>query len=253
MDTGFNTPLLEIFRRGEAPRDVRMLAAKAALAPRAHEQLGLLMGLTGDPDAEIAATADATLRMIPNESVAAFLARSDVPDSMRAFFAARGVSPGEQAAPTSDEPLLDTSDDSNESEEERQVPLLQRIATMTVAQRVVRAMRGSREERAILIRDSSKLVSVSVLSSPKLTETEVERIARMTNVSEEVLRVIARSRAWTKSYGVMVGLARNPKTPVAVSLNLLSHLADRDLKTLSTDRNVPDAVRAAARRKVVTK
>jgi hypothetical protein len=94
-------------------------------------------------------------------------------------------------------------------------------------------------------------VSVSVLSSPKLTDTEVERIARMTNVSEEVLRIIGRTRAWMKSYAVMAALARNPKSPVALALNLLPRLTDRDLKVISTDHNVADVVRTTARRKVV--
>ena len=60
-----------------------------------------------------------------------------------------------------------------------------------------------------------------MLSSPKLTGQEVEAIAKMANVGEEVLRVIGTNRQWTKNYGVVAGLVRNPKTPVAVSLNLL--------------------------------
>jgi hypothetical protein len=254
MDTGFSTPLLDSFRRDEVPREVRLLAARGELAPRAHEQLALLMVLTEDGDAEVAAIAGATLAAIPAESLAQFLARSDVSDSTRAFFAARGVRPA--ASPSSDDqPLVSVADDVQAEEpeegEEETLPVVQRLAAMTVAQRVVRAMKGTREERAILIRDSSKLVSVSVLSSPKLTDTEVERIARMTNVSEEVLRIIGRTRAWMKSYAVMAALARNPKSPVALALNLLPRLTDRDLKVISTDHNVADVVRTTARRKVV--
>jgi len=74
----------------------------------------------------------------------------------------------------------------------------------------------TREERAILIRDSNKLVNAAVLSSPKLTETEVERIAKMTSVSEEVLRIIGRTRAWMKNYSIAAGLARNAKTPITM-------------------------------------
>ena len=50
MEAGFRTPLLDFFRRGEVARDVRLLAAQGALAPRAHEQLGLLMLLVSDQD-----------------------------------------------------------------------------------------------------------------------------------------------------------------------------------------------------------
>jgi hypothetical protein len=123
---------------------------------------------------------------------------------------------------------------------------------MNVAQRAIRAMKGSREERALLIRDPNKLVSTAVLSSPKITDTEVEAIARMANVSEDVLRIIGRRRAWMKSYAVMAALARNPKTPIAMSMNLLPRLTDKDVRMISTDRNVPEVLRATARRKVVS-
>ena len=71
----------------------------------------------------------------------------------------------------------------------------------------------------------------------------------MTNVGEEVLRVIGTNRQWTKNYGVVAGLVRNAKTPVAVSLNLLQRINDRDVKLLALDRNIPEPVRMAARRR----
>lgn len=249
MDAGFSTPLLDFFRRGEVPRDVRLLAAKGALAPRAHEQLALLMLLVRDSDKEIASVADQTLSVIPEDSLSEFLARSDVSDATRAFFSLRGIEPAEAGSPDSDDPLFD-SDEEDDEEFDESLPLVERIAGMSVAQRVVRAMKGSREERAILIRDPNKLVNVAVLSSPKLTDTEIEGIARMANVSEEVLRIIGRTRAWIKSYPVVVALARNPKTPVATSLTVLGRLMEKDLKTISTDHNVPDVLRATARRRV---
>ena len=250
METGFSTPLLDVFRRGEADRELRMLAAQGAVAPRPHEQLALLMLLVSDPDQEVAATAEATLSSMPRSVVADMLARSDITTEVRAFFAARGVEAAANPAGADESAAQAGSDDDAEPSADTR-PVTQRLAEMTVAQRVVRAMKGSREERAILIRDSSKLVATAVLSSPKLTDTEVESIAKMANVQEEVLRIIGRTRAWVKSYAVAVALARNPKTPVALSMNLLSRLTDRDLKLISTDRNVPDVLRATARRKLV--
>jgi len=87
------------------------------------------------------------------------------------------------------------------------------------------------------------------LSSPKLTGQEVEAIAKMANVGEDVLRVIGTNRQWTKNYGVVAGLVRNPKTPVAVSLNLLQRINDRDVKLLALDRNISEPVRMAARKR----
>ena len=50
---------------------------------------------------------------------------------------------------------------------------------MGFTERLKAAMRGSREMRAILIRDPNKMIAASVLSSPKVTEPEVEAFAKM--------------------------------------------------------------------------
>jgi hypothetical protein len=251
MVAGFTTPLLDFFRRGDVERDLRLLAARGALAPRAQEQLGLLMLLVQDRDPEVARTAEETLQAIPPESLSQFLAGSDVSTEIRAFFSARGLEPSESPGDDEDEdPLFDGGEDGESPEDEDEATTLQRIAGMTVAQRVVTAMKGTREERAILIRDSNKIVNVAVLSSPKLTETEVESIAKMTSVSDEVLRIIGRTRAWMKNYTVTAGLAKNAKTPIALSMNLLARLTEKDLKVLSGDRNVPDVVRTSAKRRL---
>jgi hypothetical protein len=228
MDSGFKTPLLDVFRRGEAPVELRLQAARGVLAPRAHEQVELLILLVKDADPEVAAAAEATLQSIPAEPLAGFLARGDVAGDVRSFFAARGVTPA--ATPSdSDAPLVDTAPEPEKPEEDAK-STLQRIAAMTVAQRIGLAMKGSREERAILIRDPNKLVSVAVLSSPKMSEPEVENIAKMASISEEILRIIANTRGWMKRYGIVVALARNPKTPVAISMNLLSRLTEKDVR-----------------------
>ena len=133
-----------------------------------------------------------------------------------------------------------------EEKEKKKQSTLQKIAALNPAQRLALAMKGTREERAVLIRDPNKIVAVAVLSSPKISESEVSSIAKMANVSEEILRIIGNTRAWMKSYTVTSALVKNPKTPIAVSMNLLQRLNEKDLKMLTTDRNMPD-VRADGR------
>ena len=249
------TPLLDFFKRGEVAREVRLLAAAGALAPRAHEQLSILILLLDDSDREVRETAQATLDRLPVESLTPFLARSDVPIGVREFFADRGVFPAEIPALSADDPLLDTEPGAGEAaepenEDQSRDSLIQQLASMSFTDRLKAAMKGSREMRAILIRDPNKMIAAAVLSSPKLNDAEIEGFSRMANVSEEVLRVISSNRAWTKNYNVVVGLTKNPKTPVALSLNLMARLNDRDVSTLASDRNVPEPLRQAARRRV---
>lgn len=246
-----STPILDFFKRGEAARDVRMLAAQGTLAPRAHEQLALLILLLDDQDPEIRSTADQTINKIPEEALKGFLARSDVSVDTREFFADRGVFPADIPLIEVDEPLIDTEPDDSElpAAGEREGVAAQ-LAKMSFPQRLKAAVKGSKEMRAILVRDPNKLISVSVLSSPKLTENEVESFSRMANVSDDVLRIIGKNRAWTKNYSVIVGLTKNPKTPVAMSMNFLSRLSARDLGLLAVDRNVAEPLRIAAKKKV---
>jgi hypothetical protein len=248
------TPLLDFFRRGEADRDAKLLAADGLLAPRAHEQLALLVLLHDDPDAEIRSRAIATLSRIPTEVLTGFLGRSDVSLDIREFFADRGVFPAEIPTITVDEPLIDTSPEEAEEDDARDDArdgLASKLAKMGFTEKLRAAVKGSREMRSLLIRDPNKMIAASVLSSPKLTDSEIEAFARMANVSEDILRIIGSNRAWTKNYSVVVSLSRNPKTPIAMSLNLMARLADRDVSALSIDRNVPEPLRQAARRKVV--
>jgi hypothetical protein len=250
------TPLLDFFKRGEVARDVRLLAAQGALAPRAHEQLAILVLLLEDTDPEIRRTADSTLNQIPVAVLKKFLARSDVSINLREFFADRGVFPDEipaiEAVEDQDQPLIEPETEPAASEtDEGKLTAVQRLATMSFTERLKAAMKGTREIWAILSRDTNKMIAAAVLSSPMLTEPEVESFARMANVSEDVLRTIGTNRAWLKNYSVVLALAKNPKTPVALSMNLIQRLGDRDLNMLSVDRNVPESLRAAARRKVV--
>lgn len=260
MDVGFRSPLLDFFKRGEVAKDVRLLAARGALAPRAQEQIALLAILTEDSDPEVRGAAEATLAGISNDSLATFLGKSDIPEGLRDFFRGRGIEPIPGGAP-SDEPLVDVdagggqpdagADEGAEGDGERQGSA-QRLALMNVAERMKAAMKGTKEERAILIRDPNKLVSVSVLSSPKISDSEVENFAKMGNVSEEILRIIGQNRAWTKNYGVIAALTRNPKTPLSVSLNFVQRLNEKDLKALAMDRNLQQALKLAVKKRIST-
>jgi hypothetical protein len=246
------------------------------LALPVPEQIAILMLLVLDPDSTIAARARRTIVRLPVSTLASFLGNPDVPERVRNFFAARSEDVADQT--TDEEPVEDddaegeAGTDAGPGEESdgesngalaeaivegsaaaadqsvAHVGALRRLSTMNVAERIKAAMQGTREERSILIRDPNRVVAAAVLSSPKLSESDVESIARMSNVSDEVLRQIGTSRMWAKSYTVVAALARNAKTPIGVALALLPRLTERDVTILAADRNVPEAVRLSARK-----
>lgn len=130
--------------------------------------------------------------------------------------------------------------------DEKKLSPLQKIARLGVGGRIQLAMKGNKEERAILIRDGSKIVSAAVLESPKITDQEVETFAALKNVNESVLRAIASKRKFMKLYPVMRALTFNPRTPLDVALPLLKSMLIQDLRYLSMNKNVSDTLRKLA-------
>jgi regulator of extracellular matrix RemA (YlzA/DUF370 family) len=128
------------------------------------------------------------------------------------------------------------------------VSLIRRIMFMNTKDRMKLAMKGDREARSILIRDSNKVVCSAVVKNPRVTEQEVENIASMRTVADEVLRLIALNRSWARSYPIIHNLARNPRTPIPTVMNILPRIRTKDLLNLTQNRNVSEAVRRQAYR-----
>jgi hypothetical protein len=133
-----------------------------------------------------------------------------------------------------------------EPDAQRRQTLLQQIAKMTVAQRVQFAVKGGSEARRTLIRDTNKVVQRAVLQSPRLTDQEVEAFAAMSNLTDEILRLIAANRVFRKNYVVVRNLLNNPKVPLDVSLHLLPMINAVDLKKLTMNKNIPETLRSSA-------
>lgn len=137
--------------------------------------------------------------------------------------------------------------DGDEISNER-ISMVSRILKMGMKGRVKLALKGDREARNILIRDPNRVVAQAVIANAKITEQEVEKIASMRTVPEDVLRLIAINRNWARNYMIMHKLAQNPRTPIANVMTILTRLQMRDLAALSKNRNVSDAVRRQALR-----
>jgi hypothetical protein len=338
-------PLVEQFRQGRVPRDLRLMAAQAALPLGPTDLADLLEFLLHDVDEQIRDSASASLLGIPADEMRplakdrgslpgllawiltnreerelqeAVLQNTTLPDEAIEARAATlpeelaelvvinqvrllrrtsllealeqnqslskdqrrrlrelresfhiGEQPAETAAvpppaapppPTIEEPEEEPPPPANDAEavarylgaEEQQdtekVSAVQRLYRQNTAQRMISALKGTREDRAILVRDPNRLVSSAVLGSPKLTDVEIESFAGMRSLSDEVLRRIGNHKEWTKRYGVISNLVKNPRTPLGISIGLVSRLNPRDIKGLAVDRNVPEVIRKQAQK-----
>ena len=133
------------------------------------------------------------------------------------------------------------------------ISLIRRIMFMNVKDRMKLAMKGDREARSILIRDSNRVVATAVVQNPRVTDQEVENIAAMRTVADEVLRLIALNRNWARSYPIIHNLVRNPRTPIPTVLSTLPRIRTKDLKHLIQNRNVSEATRRQAQRLAQTR
>ncbi len=128
------------------------------------------------------------------------------------------------------------------------VSLIRRLMLMNAKDRVKMAMKGDREARGILIRDSNRVVATGVIQNPRITDQEVENIAAMRTVTDEVLRLISMNRNWARSYPIIHNLCRNPRTPIPTVIGILPRIRTKDLKNLSQNKNISEAVRRQAER-----
>jgi len=131
--------------------------------------------------------------------------------------------------------------------------LVARIREMTVGERIKLALRGNREARMILVRDSNRMIPRFVLQNPRISDDEVIAVGKNRNADDDLLRAIANNREWTKNYQVRLALVTNPKTPLVIALRLLGSLYERDVRRLAKSKNVSATVSAAAKRSVLRK
>ena len=123
-----------------------------------------------------------------------------------------------------------------------------KLQKMTAAEKALLAIHGNREARMLLVRDPNRLVAKAAIRSPRLTERDVESIAQIRDVDEEILRIIASNRRWIRKYSIAKKLALNPRTPAAIALKLLERLSNTDIRLASRDHNLAEVVRKAALR-----
>jgi hypothetical protein len=264
---------------------VRRKACRGELPVSLQEKIEILVLLAGDRDDESRNSAFHTLESWPSEELQqelsnpstpvavlefvaynlvpgrkelgdALLRNPSLPSQLREWIEETAAIFAEAESSESSEalaPLEAADEDGDSSREEgpqKRTTVLQRIQRMSAVQRVKAALIGSQEERLILVRDSNKLVARAVMQSPKLSDHEVENFASMKDVSDEVLRRIALSRKFMRSYAVVRALLNNPRTPIDVGLPLIRRINDRDLKWLVISRNISDVVRHAAQRRI---
>lgn len=177
------------------------------------------------------------------------------------FLREKGVTGSTAAAPCEnappprdgDEEFPPESDEPVDEESEAFRSKYQLAQTMGVAEKIKIAQTGDKEWRMILIRDSNKLVSGTVIKNPRVTEAEVLTIAKSAIQNDEILRVICANKEWIKNYQIRKALVENNKTPLPVSLRFLATLTEKDLAHLAKSKNISSVLSTQAKKLLLAK
>jgi hypothetical protein len=135
-----------------------------------------------------------------------------------------------------------------DEKQERSRNVMARISTMSIMEKMKLARFGNTDARGVLVRDRNKLVAAAAIRNPKITESEIEGLARSRQLSDEVIRIISNNRQWTRNYPVKLGLVMNPKCPPGTAIKFMNFLTDRDLGAIMRSRDVPGPISLQARR-----
>lgn len=123
-----------------------------------------------------------------------------------------------------------------------------RIARLRTNQKIMLAIKGGKEERTILIRESNRLIQENVMRNGRITEGEVAFIANMRTINDGVLRIITMNREWMKKYTIVKAIVYNPRTPIALAMSNLKRINEFDMKLMQRDKNIPEVLRREAKR-----
>jgi len=141
-------------------------------------------------------------------------------------------------------------DDENKEIEEN---IYQKVLSMKPVEKIKLALKGNKSARGLLLKDSNKQVSLTVLKNPRITEDEVESLVKSKSTPEHLIREISRNRNFMKEYGIKKGMVMHPKTPLEISMRLINHLYIKDIEQISKSREVPSALKNQALRLYMTK
>jgi hypothetical protein len=173
----------------------------------------------------------------------------DTPDDIRRTAERLIESPGKKAE-IARKCALEVQRLKEKEQTDQKERLIKKIQGMSTSAKIKLAMKGNTEVRGILAKEPGKLIIMAVLENSKITDSEVAAVARNRAVIEDALRKISKNKAWMKVYSVQLALATNPKTPLAIAMQLVPMLKKKDLNSLSRDKGVSEGVRTLAKKLV---
>ena len=162
----------------------------------------------------------------------------------------------EQFSADDEEPLDDSYEDETgevDVEGEEFLSKYKMAQIMGIAEKIKMALSGDKEWRSLLIKDSNKLVSGSVIKNPRITEAEIHTLVKAGVQNDEIMRLICANKEWIKNYKIRKALVENPRTPVQNALRYLATLGVKDVAGYAKSKNISSVISTQAKRMLLSK
>ena len=149
--------------------------------------------------------------------------------------------------------FLDDKDGATIEVDETRLSVYQYIQTIGTGKKIKLALKGNKEARLLLVKDSNKVISSAVIKNPRITDAEILTICQNKAINDEIIRLICMKAEWLKHYSIQVALANNPKTPFQTALRFARMMTANDLKKLSKNKGAPGQLQKLAKELYETK
>jgi hypothetical protein len=261
-------------------KEVKLRAVENAAVLAPFDHVTLLFCLIRDSDSSVKKAASASFAGLPDDVLLACVttpglhpaildavarvhytrpalvaALRECPELSPAATAFLGrFAPAEQPPQEGNGPVDGFSPEETATEEDGEfLSKYQMIQRMGISEKIKMALTGDKEWRAILVNDSNKLVSCSVIKNPRITEGEVLQIIKVGVQNDEIIRLICANKEWVKNYLIRKALVDCPKTPLPNALRFLATLGEKDIAAYAKSKNISSVISTQAKRMILAK
>jgi hypothetical protein len=264
------SPTVAVFVRSGTPPEVRLAGCAAAESMAATDRLMLLFCLSKDAEPTVKSAALDCLKNVPEEIITTFVESPNphplMLDALRTLcHNYPGLSPDSEDSALPEDDMVETPYDEletdTESEDQDQIneedeQFLSKFKTaqlMGIGEKIKMALSGDKEWRSILVKDSNKLVSGSVIKNPRITESEILTLVKSGIQNDEIMRLICANKEWVKSYKIRKALIENNRTPVQNATRYLNTMDVKDLAFFAKSKNIATVISTLAKRLLLNK
>lgn len=121
-----------------------------------------------------------------------------------------------------------------------------KMELMTLGERRAMSKKWDKDTLDRLLSDPDPMVISNLLNNPRITESEIIKIASKRLNSKEILRLISIHKKWGSRYNIKKALVQNPYTPPRISIGIVEFLF-LHLEEVAEDTSLHPQVRGAAK------